>query len=115
MSDKYILDGHNVVECSDLMKWAEWFETAHRHVAKTDIGVPAWKHWLGKHWGIKRFEPVRISTIFLGLDHRFGSGPPLLFETMIFGGKFDQEQWRYSTWDEAERCHRNAVEKIGKL
>lgn len=25
-----------------------------------------------------------VSTVFLGLDHQFGDGPPLLFETMVF-------------------------------
>jgi hypothetical protein len=33
---------------------------------------------------------IGISTVFLGLDHRhFGDGPPLLFETMVFGGSRD--------------------------
>ena len=27
-----------------------------------------------------------ISTVYLGLDHSFGNGPPLFFETMIFCG-----------------------------
>jgi hypothetical protein len=27
---------------------------------------------------------IEISTVWLGLDHQFGVGPPLIFETMIF-------------------------------
>lgn len=56
---------------------------------------------------------IRVSTVFLGLDHRFGfgSGPPILFETMIFGGCLDGEQWRYSSWDDAETGHKAAVAK----
>src|SRR6266550_2292491 len=66
MSDHYILDGHQAVPV-DLMTWAHWFEKAERHVANEMIG------------------DVRISTVFLGLDHRYGDdGPPLLFETMVF-------------------------------
>jgi hypothetical protein len=25
-----------------------------------------------------------VSTVWLGLDHSFGSGPPVIFETMVF-------------------------------
>ncbi len=51
-----------------------------------------------------------VSTIFLGFDHRHvGKGPPLLFETMTFDkdGK-PMEQWRCSTWEEAEAQHAEA-------
>lgn len=55
---------------------------------------------------------VEVSTVFLGLDHRhFGNGPPLLFETMIFGGALDHHMWRYSSWDDAEAGHQAAVRK----
>lgn len=54
---------------------------------------------------------IRISTVFLALDHRFygDEGPPILFETMIFGGEHDQYQERYCTWNEAVEGHRHAV------
>jgi hypothetical protein len=48
---------------------------------------------------------VRVSTVFLGLDHRWGDGPPLLFETMVFGGPLNGNQERYSTWDAAAEGH----------
>jgi hypothetical protein len=54
---------------------------------------------------------VEISTVFLGLDHNFGQGPPLLFESMVFGGEDDGEMVRYSTWEEAETGHKLLVEK----
>jgi len=91
MSDKYILDGKTPVPV-DLMTWARWFETADRSVAQTIVGNK------------------RVSTVFLGIDHRFGDGPPLLFETMIFNGPDDGEyQERCSTWEEAEAMHERAV------
>lgn len=66
-----------------------------RRVARTDVGA------------------AEISTVFLGIDHRFGEeGPPLLFETMIFGGELDESQWRCSTWDEAVRQHEHVVELV---
>jgi hypothetical protein len=91
MSKKFILDGKRPVPANDLMTWATWFETADRNVAKDQIG------------------DVYISTVFLGINHQWGDGPPLLFETMIFGGPHDQRQTRASTWDEAEKQHAEAV------
>ena len=76
---KYILDGKNPVPCDDIHEWGKWYETANRHVEKTNIGEAA------------------VSTVFLGLDHNWGEGDPLLFETMVFGGKHDEYCERYST------------------
>ena len=52
---------------------------------------------------------VSVSTVWLGLDHQYGDGPPLIFETMIFGGEHDQDQWRYSTREGALAGHAAAV------
>lgn len=52
---------------------------------------------------------MKVSTVFLGLDHNL-YGPPHLFETMIFGGEHDGYQERYSTWAEAETGHARTVE-----
>jgi len=93
MSAHYILDGHQVVK-TDLMTWAKWFEKHERHVADETI------------------NGVRVSTVFLGVDHQFGAGPPLLFETMVFGGALDQEQERCSTWEEAEHMHAIMVMRV---
>lgn len=30
-----------------------------------------------------------ISTVWLGLDHQWGTGPPLIFETIVFAGPGD--------------------------
>jgi hypothetical protein len=61
-------------------------------------------------------DDVSVSTVFLCLDHGFGDGPPVLFETMIFGGPNDQYQERYFTWEQAEKGHAVALEiaKSGK-
>jgi hypothetical protein len=91
---KYILSGRTPVLCEDISQWGTWMENAERHVAKTEIG------------------DVQISTVFLGLDHSFGSGPPILFETMIFGGVHHEYLKRYSTWEDAEEGHKRAVEFV---
>lgn len=93
MSKSYILDGHDVVE-TDLQTWARWFEKGGRKVAYEEIGDSG------------------ISTVFLGIDHSFDGGPPLLFETMVFGGNLDQEMTRCTTWEEAEAMHRAMCERV---
>jgi hypothetical protein len=97
MTDKYILEG-KIAKPVDLNTWARWYETADRHVAKS---------------GSNEKGKVFISTVFLGLDHSFGHGKPLLFETMIFGGEHDQYQDRYSTWEEAVVGHGRACKMAG--
>lgn len=75
--DKYILDDSgNPVKELDLLKWGKWFESADRTVARDEIG------------------DVSVSTVFLGIDHSFDDGSPVLYETMIFGGAHDQYQER---------------------
>jgi len=57
---------------------------------------------------------ILISTVFLGIDHAFGRGEPILFETMIFGGPDDGAQWRYKTWGEAEEGHKIICKMISE-
>lgn len=52
-----------------------------------------------------------VSTVWLGLNHQYGSGPPLIFETMIFP-RWDYGELymdRYSTEAEALAGHERAV------
>ena len=102
MNDKYILNyilnGHTPVVEPDLMKWAQWFETADRHVVRDKVG------------------DKEVSTVFLGLDYSFdylGKAKPIFFETMIFNEKGEAEDdWRYCTWEEAEAGHKKIVEEL---
>ena len=56
---------------------------------------------------------IHVSTVWLGMDHNFiGTEPPIIFETMIFGGEFDEYQWRYSTEEEAKAAHVVIVELV---
>lgn len=55
-------------------------------------------------------EPVQVSTVWLGLDHNWWPhGPRKIFETMIFGGIHDLEQWRYDTEENARHGHSEVV------
>ena len=99
MSMKYRLDekGNPIAE-PDLIKWAQWFEKSERSVAQEQIGESG------------------ISTVFLGLDHSFSEcGSPILWETMVFGGKLDQEQDRCGgSREQAEAMHARMVERVRK-
>ncbi len=75
----------------EMMDWARRYEKADRVVAKDII------------------EDQRVSTVWLGLDHRFGEGPPLIFETMIFGGPHDEYCDRYCTEEAALTGHNRTV------
>ncbi len=90
----YILEGHKPKLVEDIFEWGSWFETANRIVAQAVLK-----------------NGVKVSTVFMGLDRSFNDGEPILFETMIFGGKHDQYQERYSTWEEAEEGHKQALSK----
>ncbi len=55
-----------------------------------------------------------VSTVFLSLDHNFGEGGPLVFETMVFCDSYSEEEVdRYSTYDEAVEGHWKMVRKYG--
>ena len=97
MRGRYILKGQEAISCPDVLKWSQWLEKADRTVAKDTVGVSD------------------ISTVFLGLDHSFGEGPPLLFETMVFGGSLSGEMDRYSTWDDAVGGHNAMVENVRNI
>ncbi len=58
----------------------------------------------------------RVSTVWLGLDHSFGDGTPLIFETMVFSKKGDcsseEHCERYATLKEAEAGHERIVKEF---
>jgi hypothetical protein len=101
---KYILNdqGEPMPE-PDIEKWSAWFEEASRTegpksriVDRTD------------------FPGGWVSTVFLGLDHNWsGEGPPILWESMIFGSSLDQEQDRCSgSREQAHAMHARMVAKL---
>lgn len=106
MSPQYILDetGNPVPE-PDFKAWGRWMATANRHVGKDDI------------------DGVRVSTVFLGIDHQWAHDPPpVLWESMVFvdgvdlAEKFPSlEQRRYTSREAAERGHADLVAEVRRL
>lgn len=66
----------------------------------------------GRHVGDDTIDGVRVSTVYLAIDHSFGGRPPLWYETMIFGGDYDGEQQRYTTEEQAQAGHAAWVAKV---
>jgi hypothetical protein len=95
MSDYYDKAGKPM----SMEEWAIRFEDMkYRKIGDTDV------------WGDGR---TRVSTVWLGLDHSFGSGPPLIFETMVFFSDGNEEMmWRYSTLRQAKAGHKNVVNEL---
>lgn len=90
-------DGAPVVE-KDFIKWAVWMERG-RNVACEVIG------------------DSEVSTIFLGMNlaHRIRKldAPPLLWETMVFGGTLDMQQNRCSgDIAQAFKMHAEMVQRV---
>ena len=91
-------------------EWITWFEVMeYRRVALDVLD-----------------DGTRISTVWMGLDHQYGDGPPLIFETMVFskhqepmvlGGRvrlYREEEgcWRYTTEQEAIDGHKKVVQDL---
>lgn len=100
----YKLEGKTVVPCDQVCEFSRWFETADRIVKQEQVG---------RFW---------VSTVFLGIDHRFEEpGPPLVFESAVFTrqtvelmgkkrpGLADHSMERTPTWELALEAHARAV------
>ena len=91
----YTVDANGTATaCLDLLTWARWFETANRHVGRDTIG------------------DADVSTVFLGTDHAWNGGPPVLWETMVFGGALDGECVRYTSHADAVAGHAAMVARV---
>lgn len=91
--NKFVLNAQGEPErCDDIIEWGRFFEDFdNRRIARDEIGE------------------ILVSTVFLGMDHRFlGEGPPILYETMIFGGGHDEYQERCCTRAQALEMHAKA-------
>lgn len=80
------------------------------------VSVDEWSRWSlerrdEKRIALNQVGDVEVSTVFLGLDHGWGDGPPVVFETMTFGGgeATNEWQWRYTTRAAAQAGHDKVV------
>ena len=98
LSNRYFhLEGHVAVPSKSIAEHLLW-----------EIGATHEQRIVAKD----HIEGVEVSTVFLSQNHNFREGPPLVFETMVFGEGVDDYQRRYSTWEEAEQGHKETVAKV---
>lgn len=58
---------------------------------------------------------TEVCTVWLGFDHSFRGRVPLLFETIVFGGRMDQYQRRYTTEEAARTGHDKVLASVRRL
>lgn len=94
----YILDVEGKPQPTDALTMGKWFaedETNRRRLACDRIGE------------------LKVSTVFLGLNHQWNDGPPLLWETMVFGLSGDEEiMLRYTSKVDALDGHRQMCDEM---
>ncbi len=103
MTDKFILDENGEPKPEpDLYKWGTWMQRPGIRVVKQE-----------------KVGETKVSTVFLGLNHNYEEGPPVLWETMIFSSEhpgIDQTQDRCSgTREQAEAMHERMMELVRGL
>jgi hypothetical protein len=98
MSWWYILEGKEVRQVRDIYEYIEKMQDVDFLLNRTEE------------------HGVTVSTVFLGLNHSRDDNEPILFETMIFGGRHDKYRERYCTYDEAMKGHEVAcvLMRIGR-
>jgi hypothetical protein len=97
MTETYwILDESGEPKVVARAEWASWYpDISRRHLAVTPIAG----------------EDAEVSTVFLSFDQRYGDGPPVLWETLVFGGRLDGEMERYTSRADALRGHEEMVRR----
>jgi len=116
----YLLDEANQIIEVTFDDWATRFsKLPNRVTASTPIfrkplkkGNPKMLRKINK----LRERIMHVSTVFLGIDHGWGTGKPILFETMVFmdndwGGIY---QHRYYTYEDALVGHKETIAKFSK-
>jgi len=60
--------------------------------------------------------PYFVSTVWLGMNHQWVDGPPMIFETMVFGpGGDDETTDRYPSEDDALAGHERRLDQVRLL
>lgn len=89
----YVIDQNGNPRIATMDEWVDMFGDRGRIVKQENVG------------------DMFISTVFLGLDHNFSwKGPPVLWETMVFGPNPDKDDKRFHQTEVdgyTERCSGN--------
>lgn len=94
----YALNGIDVMTFDDIHAYTAW--KAERN---DPLGDVVKQETVGNAW---------VSTVLLMIDHQYGEGPPLIFETMVFDAESHEPletMKRYSTYGQALMGHQQIV------
>jgi hypothetical protein len=99
-------DDGEPVAVDDVEVWGAWFESTRDNDARV----------LARDRDESPGAPdVLVSTVFLALDHSFGAdGPPVLWETLVFGGPLDGEMQRYTSRAAALQGHQAMCRRVAR-
>ena len=96
----YDMLGHGLT----MTEWAEQMERLNSQ--PHPFGYPT-----ARHIGYTTIRGVNVSTVWLGINTALTS-PPLIFETLVFGGPLDQEMVRYPDLHSAALGHQRMVDRV---
>jgi hypothetical protein len=93
----YRLDARKPVRCTLAEYALAMLDETQRVLAQTQVG------------------DLHVSSIFIGIDQNFGTGPVLLFETLVFGLPDDlRPRWLHATWADSMAWHRQLVQSLNE-
>lgn len=89
----YKLENGKVVKCT-LQEYMNFISESNLTIKRTTI------------------KGILISTCFIGIGSFYVRNRPLVFETMIFGGIYNNSQWKNGTKEEALKQHEQACDLV---
>ena len=99
--DYYILDENGCPRLAEFKEYHIWRRALPEHTA------------LGFQLEADDINGNLVSTVYLGMDHGFGDGPPVLWETMMFNDSGRPGlQERYTSRQEAQAGHERICNDI---
>lgn len=95
----YMLAGHDVVPCADMLAWVNWFGPAGDEARRVGLDI---------------IDGHEVSTVFMGLDTNPQSTVPRgVFETRVVLATGESAiVAKYSAWVEAQVGHTNIVGRL---
>jgi hypothetical protein len=110
----YVLRDRKPVPVSDVLEWAKSREHFEENCRIGYTIVRPDGTTVERSPSKPEESECAVSTVFLGIDHGWGRGKPVLFETLVFNGPpgLEDEMDRYCTFGEAVSGHREMVERV---
>lgn len=99
--DTYILDENDCPCLATFEKYHEWRRSLPEEI-QTGVGFTL---------DSTERDGIRVSTVYLGMDHGFDNGPPVLWETMVFGMD-DEIMRRYTSRQQAEEGYKEICNEV---